>query len=64
MQRVLAELFQLEALEKNDQGEVTTYRVVPNIYRAYREFFESQQQQEMKSDSAKITESDQKELIN
>jgi phosphatidylserine/phosphatidylglycerophosphate/cardiolipin synthase-like enzyme len=63
MQRVLAELFQLEALEKRVDGEETIYRVVPNIYKAYREFFESQQK-DMKSDTAKITESDQKELIN
>jgi hypothetical protein len=63
MQRVLAELFQLEALEKRFEGEVTIYRVVPSLYKAYREYFESEKE-EMISDTAKITASEQKELIN
>lgn len=55
MQRVLAELFQLEALEKRGEGKDAVYRVVPHIYKAYREFFETQRV-DMKSDKARITE--------
>ena len=63
LQRVLAELFQLEALTKRGDGRDAVYRVSPMLYKVYNEFFEREQTQ-TDSRQVKITESEQRDLVN
>ncbi len=63
MQKVLAELFQLDALTKRGEGRDAIYRVPPHIYKAYREFF-SEEGLGDASHQVRISAVEQQALVN
>jgi phosphatidylserine/phosphatidylglycerophosphate/cardiolipin synthase-like enzyme len=62
LQKVLAELFQSESLEKTGEGQDATYRVAYELYKSYRDFFETEHEIKDTSD-VRITEAEQKDLV-
>ncbi|MHA1950623.1 MAG: hypothetical protein ACXAEN_27135 [Candidatus Thorarchaeota archaeon] len=50
-------------MTKRGEGRDAVYRVPPKLYRAYKEFFEREQTR-TDSKQVKITESEQKDLVN
>ncbi len=57
--RVLSEMINSTALEKQKDA---TYRLEYNLYKTYKEYFESQTESEKRVESIRISEGDQKEL--